>query len=164
MSELGKKLEEMFSATAFAEAGEFDTAEQFLSGKEKVLLVLTGRETDVKSLKYALNIAKRTRAALEVLVTCDGGAAAELLELCAEKARRESLGLEVTRKTGCIRESIIRHARDRNDLVCVVIDSTDALDIDCSSDSQRLAGIWKKLGCPLALVTDKLELQGGSLE
>jgi hypothetical protein len=68
------------------------------------------------------------------------------------------------RKNGCVKEAIVRHTRNRNDLVCVVIESTDALEIDCSRESTKLAGIWERLGCPLALVSDKLELQGGTLE
>ena len=133
---------------------QFDTARDMLGGGRKVLLVLTGRETDVKALKYALSNAARTQAGLEVLAAAGGGAA-EVLGLCEEEARRQGVTLKVTRKSGCIKEAVIRYAKDRRDLVCVVIESTEALNADCSSEQKRLTGVWEKLGCPLALVTEK---------
>src|SRR5665648_1239735 len=92
LSGISKKLEELVSAASFAEAGEFDTARDMLDGGRKVLLVLTGRETDVKSLKYAFSIAARTQAGLEVLVAADGGTA-EVLRLCKEEARNQGVTL-----------------------------------------------------------------------
>ncbi len=156
MGNIGKKLEGLFSAASFAEAGEFETARDLLAGERKVLLVLTGRETDIKSLKYALSIAHRTDASLEVLAS-GGDATAGVLSLCEEEARKEAVGLKVVKKHGCIKEAVVRYARDRRDLVCVVIESTDALNHGCSHEQKRLTGIWEKLGCPLALVSEKPE-------
>lgn len=155
MSKAGKKLEGLFSAATFAEAGEFETARELLGGERKVLLVLTGRESDTKSLKYALSIARRTLAGLEVLVTDTSETVAGLLKLCEQEAHKEAVALKVIRKSGCIKEAVIRYAKDRRDLVCVVIESTDALDTGCSGEQKRLTGIWEKLGCPLALVSEK---------
>ncbi|MFA5809853.1 MAG: hypothetical protein WC935_05905, partial [Thermoleophilia bacterium] len=119
-----------------------------------VLLVLTGRETDVKSLKYAFSIAGRTQAGLEVLAAADDGTS-EVLRLCEEEARRQGVTLKITRKSGCIKEAVIKYAKDRRDLICVVIESTEALNTDCSSEQKRLTGVWEKLGCPLSLVSEK---------
>jgi len=154
LSSIGKKLEELISAASFAEAGEFDTARDMLGGDRKVLLVLTGRETDIKSLKYAFSMADRTQADLEVLAATDGSTA-EVLRLCKEKAHRQGVALKITRKSGCIKEAVIKYARHRRDIVCVVIESTEALNTDCSSEQKRLTGVWEKLGCPLALVSEK---------
>ena len=154
MSGISKKLEGLFSAASFAEAGEFDTARDMLDGGRKVLLVLTGRETDVKSLKYAFSIAARTQAGLEVLVAADGGTA-EVLRLCKEEARNQGVTLKVTKKSGCIKEAVIKYARNRRDLICVVVESTEALNADCTTEQKRLTGVWEKLGCPLALVSEK---------
>ena len=153
LTSIGKKLEELFSAASFAEAGEFDTARDMLRGDRKVLLVLTGRETDIKSLKYALNIAARTQADLEVLAATNG--TVKTLSICKKEARQKGVTIKVARKGGCIKEAVIRYAKDRRDLVCVVIESTEALDTDCSNEQQRLTGVWEKLGCPLALVSEK---------
>ena len=156
MSKLGRKLDEIFSAATFAEAGEFETARQMLGGRKKVLLVLTGREADANALRYALNVAGRTGAALEVLATFEDGLTAAVLGLCEREAGKRSLDLLVVRKDGKPRMAVIRHARDRHDLVCVVIDSTGAHEIDGSTGSRSLSSVWKKLGCPLVLVSGKL--------
>jgi hypothetical protein len=157
LTNLGKKLEELFSAATFAEAGEFDTAREVLDGERKVLLVLTGRETDVKSLKYALSIARRTDASLEVLAAADGDASrtAAMLARCEKEAREQSIGFKATKKGGCIKTAVVGYAKNRRDLLCVVVESTDALNIDCSREEKKLAGVWEKLGCPLALVSEK---------
>jgi len=157
LGNIGKKLEGLFSAATFAEAGEFETARDLIDGDRKVLLVLTGRETDVKSLKYAISIAKRTGAGLEVLAPSDGQAIDSALEISVSEARMEAVEIKTVRKSGCIKEALISYAKNRRDLVCVVIESTDALNIDCSREQRRLAGVWEKLGCPLALVSEKLE-------
>jgi hypothetical protein len=56
-----KQCEEIMSSVAFAEAGEIDSAIEILHERHKVLLVLTGEETDMKAARYALNICKRIR-------------------------------------------------------------------------------------------------------
>lgn len=157
MADLGKKLEKLFSAASFAEEGEFESARELAAGERKVLLVLTGRETDVKSLKYALSIAKRTDAGLEVLTTSGSRVTNAVLDLCEREAGQESLDYTLVKKSGCIRKAVVSYAKNRRDFLCVVIESTDALDIDCTREERKFAGIWDKLGCPLALVSEKLD-------
>lgn len=145
----------MLSAASFAESGEFDTAQEMLEGSKKVLLVLTGRETDTKSLTYALNIARRTDAGLELLTTSTNQAVAEIVALCEKEAGAAGMPLKVAKVKGCVKEALFSHMKKRRDIICVVIESTDALEIDCSRDHRSLDGIWDKLGCPLALVSEK---------
>ena len=56
IKKLVQQFEEIMSSAAFAEAGEPDTAIKILHERRKVLLVLTGEETDMKAAQYALNI------------------------------------------------------------------------------------------------------------
>lgn len=155
MNRIGKKLEEMLSAASFAETGEFEAARELLSGKKNVLLILTGRETDTKSLSYALNIAQRTDASLELLTTSTSQTVAEIVALCEKEAGELGLSLKIAKVKGCVKEALFEHMKKRHDIICVVIESTEALKIDCSRDEKSLDGIWEKLGCPLALVSEK---------
>lgn len=155
MSRAGKKLEDLFAAASFAESGEFDTARELLGDSKQVLLVLTGRENDTKSLTYALSIAKRTEAGLEVLSTSTSQRAAEIVALCEQEARLNSVTLKTSKAKGCVKDALIAYTKKRRDIICVVIESTEALKTDCSRDDKSLTGIYKELGCPLALVTDK---------
>ncbi|MGD2080774.1 MAG: universal stress protein [Nitrospirota bacterium] len=154
MGRLGKKFEDMMSAAAFAEAGEFETAQELARGRKKVLLVLTGSERDARSMKYALNTAKRTDAALEVLAASKGAQARRLLDDCVREAEGEGVDVTVAHKDGCIKEAIIDHTRKRRDFLCVVVESTGALNLECSQEAKKLEGVWKKLGCPLVLVSE----------
>lgn len=151
---LGKKFEDAMSSASFAEAGEFETAREMVAGSKRILLVLTGRESDSKALKYAINTAQRTNAALEVLVTSSSDGARLLLEKCAEETHKSSVGLEVANSSGCIKEAIISHTNKRRDIICVVVESSGMLNVDCTKDERRLEGVWKKLGCPLVLVSE----------
>ena len=67
MSGLGKKIEDMLSAAAFAETGEFETARELARGSRKVLLILTGSVADTKSFTYAMSVAERIGAGLEIM-------------------------------------------------------------------------------------------------
>jgi hypothetical protein len=151
---IGKKFEDIMSAASFAEAGEFETAREMLAGKKKVLLVLSGTEADLKSLKYAINTAQRTDAALEILVTSDSDATHRLLDECAQQAREASVAATVDKRIGCMKEAIVNHTKTRRDILCVVVESSSALNRDCVQESRKLDKVWKNLGCPLVLVSE----------
>jgi hypothetical protein len=55
MSDLKKKIEDMLSAIAFAEGGEFETAREVVAVKTRVLLVIRFGLAGSKTLKYAVN-------------------------------------------------------------------------------------------------------------
>lgn len=155
MSRIGKKFEDMMAAASFAEADEPEAARELAGSREKVLLVLAGRPADARSCKYAINMARRNNADLEVLVTSTGKPAATYIDACLEEIRRQSVGFEVSKKAGCIKEAIISHTRKRSDILCVVVESAEILDMDCSRKHRRLEGIWRELGCPLTLVSER---------
>ena len=155
MNRISKKLEDMLSAASFAESGDFETARELLAGDKKVLLVLTGRETDTKSLSYALNIAQRTDASLELLTTSANQAVAEIVALTEREAVETGIPLKIAKVKGCVKEALFAHMKKQRNIICVVIESTEALKTDCTRDEKSLDGIWEKLGCPLALVSEK---------
>lgn len=154
MGRFRDKYEDHMSAASFAEAGEFDSAREMLSRKKKVLLVLTGRGLDEKSFQYAINMAQRMDADVEALVNVQGKGVDEMLKAFSGRAAENKIDFEVTRKKkGCIKEAVIKHTRRRRDLLCVVIESTDSLEIECTENERKLDGVWGELGCPLAVVS-----------
>jgi hypothetical protein len=145
----------MLSAAAFAESGEFDVAREMMDGNRKVLLVMTGRETDNNSFTYALNIAQRTGAELEVLTTATNQPIAEIIAMGEKDATKIGMSLKVAKVKGCVKDALFAHMDKRRDIICVVIESTEFLEIDCSRDSGSFSRAWEKLGCPLALVSER---------
>ena len=157
MGNLGKRLNgklEGFISAAPVSTGGIGTSPETLTGRKKVLLVLSGNETDHRSFKYALNTAQRTDAALEILITSSGGRSDKMLDECMEQARDASVGFTVERRIGCMKEAVVSHAKKRRDILCVVVESTGTMDINCIQGNKRLDGIWKHLGCPLVMVSE----------
>lgn len=154
MADIRKKFEDIMSAAAFAKGGEAEAARQLLRGKEKALLVITGRESDRKAFQYALSICKRIGANLEVLDVSASGRANPLLEEFRKEAQEQSMSLGVVQKDGCIREAVISHTKRRRDIQFVVAESMNVLDIDCAQEERKLRNVWKRLACPLVLVSE----------
>lgn len=155
LSNFGKKLEDLFSAASFAEEGAPEAAREIMEGRKKVLLVLTGRPSDARSLKHALNMALRNNADIEALVTCDPEAGDTVIPSLKSEMRDQPVGLTISRKGGCIREAIISQTRKRSDILCVVVESEEILDIECTHKHKKLDGVWRELTCPLSLVSER---------
>lgn len=155
MRKFGKKLEDLLSAASFAEEGEPEVARQIMEGRKKVVLVMTGRPSDERPLKYAVNMALRNNAGIEALVISEAESAEAALRLLEAETKGKPVPVSISRKSGCIKESIIAHTRKRSDVLCVVAESEEILQVDCSRKYRKLDGVWRELGCPLTLVSQK---------
>ncbi|RJQ51361.1 MAG: hypothetical protein C4526_10270 [Nitrospiraceae bacterium] len=149
-----KELDDTFAAAAFAEAGEFETAKQILKGRKKVLLTLTGRESDLKSFRYALNICKRIDAELEILHVSRSIGTLKLLKQFQDEPGAEKTGFRIIEGIGCLKEAIIGHTEKSPDIQFVVVESSEALNMDCTKNERVLSKAWKNLKCPLVLVSE----------
>lgn len=145
-----KKLEDIFAAAAFAEAGEFETAREMVKGRQKVLLALTGRDSDRKSFTYAMNICRRIGAGLEIIYVGNGS---EMVFL-TDQLKKENISYEIIQVSGSIKEAIISHAEKRSDIRFVVIESSDTMNIDFKKDNTIPPKGWEELKCPLVVVME----------
>jgi len=152
IKELVKQFEQIMSSAAFAEAGEADTAIDILHERRKVLLVLTGEETDMKAARYALNICKRIGVGIEVLYITKNNDEIPFLEEYLGELKTKGIEYQVRRCKESMKEEIIRFIEKEKGIQFVVVDSHD-LGIDSERDVKRTLEQWKKLECPLVLVS-----------
>jgi hypothetical protein len=152
IKKLVKQFEEIMSATAFAEAGEYDTAIKILNERRKVLLVLTGKETDMNAARYALNICKRIGIGLEILYITRNNDEVSSLEEYLKELKIKGIEYEVIQSRESMKEDIIRFIEKEKGIQFVVIDSQD-LGFDSKRDEKKTLEKWEKLNCPLVLVS-----------
>jgi Cft2 family RNA processing exonuclease len=147
-----KQLEEIMSAAAFAEAGEPEKALKILHGRKKVLLVLTGEETDIKAAKYALNLCNRIKVGMEILYITKGNEEKADLHEYMKELQARGIEYQVTECKESLKEAIMRFIEKEKGIQFVVVDSHD-LGIDSERKAKRTLEEWEKMGCPLVLVS-----------
>jgi hypothetical protein len=154
MSDFRKKIEDLMSAISFAEEGEFGTSREILKEGKRVLLAVREGRIDRKTLKYALNTSKRVGADLDILYISSAKDVNPALKEFFGDLRNEGISYRVIQKTGCLKQEIISYTESKREILFVVIESSDNLDIECSSRGKRLSESWRNLKCPLVVVSE----------
>jgi hypothetical protein len=149
---LVKQFEEIMSSVYFAEAGEVDSAIKILHERHKVLLVLTGEETDMKAARYALNICRRIRVGIEILYITKKDDEIPFLKKYLKELKTKGIEYQVRRYKESMKKEIIRFIEKEKGIQFVVIDSDD-IGIDSVSDKPETLKKWERLNCPLVLVS-----------
>jgi len=155
MKRLAKQFEDIMAASTFAEAGDFKTVQQILKHRRRILLAIKEGHSDKKTLKYALNTCKRVVANLDILyISSTEGTNPELREFFVE-LEKEGIDYNLVRREGCLAKEIKEYTDSHEEIVFVVIESSDALDINSSKGDKPLEA-WQNLNlqCPLVVVTD----------
>jgi hypothetical protein len=141
-------LERMFSAVAFAEAGEFAAARQILGTERQVLLALRDDRLDERALHCALNLCQRVNAGLDILlVSATTTLPAQLAQFFGE-VRRAGVGYRFVRGDGAFGREIMHYVKTCRSVAFVVIESLESW-----SDDRR-GEPWRTLGCPLVVAAD----------
>ena len=146
-----KKFEDAMAATAFAEAGEFETARETIREQRKILLALTGEKADINAFRYALNMCKRIGAELEILYVSEH--AKGLLKQFQSELRKEGIEHCIIQKSGCLEEEIQNYTRIKRDILFVVVEVSEGLNINTKKADKILSDAWENLKCPLVVVS-----------
>ena len=157
LKKMMKEMENVFSAVSFAEEGEAATAQSLMGEERKVLLALKEGRIDNRTLKYALNTARRINAHLDILyVTATGSEAAIDPRLGQFEAALTAEGIRhrMISRSGCLKQQIIEHTNSEREILFAVIESPNSLDLDCNKKDRTLSELWRKLKCPLVVVME----------
>lgn len=148
-----ERFEDIMSAITFAEAGEHASAIEFIKGKGRVLIAISEKVFDRNVLTYALSICRRIKADIEILYLARlGSEPPDLTEFMAA-AGKEGIRSSLIRKEGCMKKAILDHTGKRSEILFVVVGSTPELDMECSAGEKTLSEAWKRLTCPLVVVS-----------
>src|SRR5512135_2957929 len=110
-----KAVEHALTAASFAEEGDVETARSLMTESRRVLLALKAGQIDAKTLKYALNTAKRINAQLDILyVGQDGDPALETFqaELAAAGVKHR-----LVPRSGCLKQQIIEYTNSEKEIL-----------------------------------------------
>lgn len=153
------RAQQALEAAAFAEEGDRSGAQSLMREGRRVLLALRGLTGDARTMTYALNTCQRVGAGLDVLCVADRALPDEELRnvLAPFLASLAEAGIPCrpTAAAGCIKEQIVRYTKAHPEVSFVVVESTGVLDRGCGlDDARRLSHLWKRLACPLVVVSD----------
>jgi hypothetical protein len=158
LKKMMKSIETALSAASFAEADEGVTAQSMLQEGRRVLLALKEGHIDVKTLKYALNTARRIGAHLDILYVLTTGGKLRRIDPVLEQFESElkagNIPHRLISRTGCLKQQIIDYTNSEKEILFAVIESPHSLDTDCNKRDKTLAELWQQLKCPLVVVMD----------
>ncbi len=155
INELLEEFETMMSASDFNEEYIFGSVKRDIGERHKVLLVLTGQETDMKAAKYVLHVTRRIRAGITILYIAQEDTENLLLNKYLMKLQSKGIELLVIPSARTIQETIIKFIEEgkKNDVNFVVMDSQD-LGISSLKDQKVDMKNLERLRCPLVLVSE----------
>jgi hypothetical protein len=154
-----KTVEHALTAASFAEEGDLETAHSLMRESRRVLLGLKAGQIDPKTLKYALNTAKRINAHLDILYVTRSSAARQgtndpVLQLFESELTASGISYRLISQSGCLKQQIIDYTNSEKEILFAVIESPATLDDDCSKRDKELSELWRQLKCPLVVVMD----------
>lgn len=164
LTKMFKKLEEAMTAATFAEAGEFETARQFLktnkNANKRVLLGTDKPEIEARTISYAMNLCQRLGGGLEIFHMLDLPEEETSSPLNLEKEPLASLNVGLQEKgvvyqpvnsQGCLADEVLRHAGPRRDILCVVFDALEPDGARCRKAKENMIAKFQALQCPVVM-------------
>lgn len=147
------RFDDLMSAISFAEAGEHEKARELLKGRDTILLAISHRVLDRNVLKYTLSLSRRIEAAIDILYLAKSDEKNHLLDNFMAEAAKSGIGCALVRKEGCMKKAILDYTEKKREILFVIVASTPELDIECKTGEKSLSEAWKRLKCPLVVVS-----------
>jgi hypothetical protein len=147
------RFDELMSAVSFAQAGEHEEARRLMKGRDKILAAVSDVAFDTSVFSYALSICKRTSSCIDILYLTRTEVHIEKINTFMSKASDEGIACSVIKTDGCMKQAILDYTTKKKGILFVVVGTTPELDIECKAGEKSLSEAWKKLRCPLVVVS-----------
>ncbi|MBF0427406.1 MAG: hypothetical protein HQL94_00665 [Magnetococcales bacterium] len=141
----------MFTATTFAEAGEFDTARELARELRNILLVLQAEDPAPDVLSTALSMMDRLEAGVEILSGMPAEKVSPLLTRFLEDVAKKGKNSRMIHRPGIQWETVVGYASSVPDIVCILVESLEKWGLN-SFPKRRHPPPWSnRLPCPLVV-------------
>lgn len=154
-----EKFQNAMGAAAFAEAGEFESARQFLktskNANKKVLLVINGEEVNRRTVKHAWDLSRRLGAMLEIFHVRKQGEHKQTPNV-STTVIEDTIGHVKVRSSFMtpqeqIEKKIVEYAANRRDILCIVL-GEQGQNIAAKAGEQKFGALeWlmENIHCPI---------------
>lgn len=162
-----EKLEQSMTAATFAEAGEFETARQFLkpnkNAYKRVLLGTDRTEINPKALQYALQLCQRIGGNLEIFhvihaaeeSVAEAGQKNRLVESVQDSLREKGIVYQLVMGEDCLAAEVLKYTANRRNLLCVVFDAIEAGNSTCQKARETMLAKFHTLHCPVVVYAEQ---------
>ncbi|MBF0459243.1 MAG: universal stress protein [Nitrospirae bacterium] len=152
MGKISSKLDSIFSAITFAEAGDHDFARELMNEKRNILLAVKESEVERKTLTYAINTCKRVKATLDILYVSEGTKTDSVVENFFDELKTEGISYNFIRSGGTLKQAVLDYTKHNSDVLCVIMESPEEAVVDHKRKEKGMSETWKNISCPLVLV------------
>jgi len=147
------------AAVTYAEAGEFETAGEFLeqpgNKAKKVLLAVEDNEIEQKVVTAALSLSQRVGASLEILhvlkTAMASGKAAFAEQLVAKRLRIMGVKYRLVFSDGDLQDEMLKHVLRPRDIIFVVLKSIVSEKNLSPEEKKNFKQIMKRFRCPVVV-------------
>ncbi|MBF0271687.1 MAG: hypothetical protein HQL98_06470 [Magnetococcales bacterium] len=146
-------LERFLSATAFAEAGEFDTARELVREMRDILLVLRHGEPQTGVLVTASSMMERLDAGVEILLAAPPEGETQTLTRFLEDVARQGRSARLLHRPGLSWKAVLAHAGAVSGIVCILVESLEKWGLQSHPERRRPPPWSQRLPCPLVVAS-----------
>lgn len=148
-----REIDDTTSSITFAGTEEREKARDILKGHKTVLLAISDRMFNRHAFKYAMNISRRIEASLEILYITEPDRERRGFKDFLSEVEEIGFRFSLVMKNGCVKKAILDYTNRRSEILFVIIGAELELNIGCEVTEKVFSKGWKKLKCPLVVVS-----------
>ncbi|MBF0163242.1 MAG: hypothetical protein HQM01_01845 [Magnetococcales bacterium] len=144
-------LERLLTASAFAEAGEFETARDMSRAAREILLVVRGDEPQAELLVTTRAMMERLDAGVEILLARPATEQHADWDGFVREVMVSGRSARMVHRPGISWQTVLAHARAVSGIVCILVESLEKWGLPGNAERRRSPFWSRRLPCPLVV-------------